>query len=176
MRKKATLLALVLLFAGLTAVAGNPVAAQDERAQDDEHRQDDGNGQDDEHRPSSSSSSNCPDPADFEIAETHGSASSRILLGGLEEIGLADVEAGTPEDLMVHLETSDDQLDIEVFHIVDQECVEFDEANCDQSVTATTHQFICELDDPASGEKNYWVHFTNPETDELTYHTWTPDA
>lgn len=168
MQRRATALALVLVFAGIAGgVTGVTVTAQDD---DDQGQDNDAQGQE----TSSSSSSDCS--SDYDIAESHDDAGSRTLLGGFEEVGLADVDAGTPEDLRVHLETSDDQLDIEVFHIDGDTCQEFNESNCDVSVTQTSHQTVCTLDDPMSGTKDYWVHFTNPESDELIYHAWTPEA
>lgn len=113
---------------------------------------------------------------DFVIAEDKSSAATRDLVVDEEEIGLADVEAGTPEDLMVDLETSNAELSIEVFEQTSTGCTEYNETGCDKEIDSTGDHEICTLEDPVTGSKDYWVHYNNTGTKDLDYRTWTPEA
>lgn len=113
---------------------------------------------------------------DFVIAEDKSNADVRDLATNVEEVGQADVSAGTPEDLMVDLRTSDAELSIEVFEQTATGCVEFNESGCDRTITSTGDQEVCTLEDPVSGSTDYFVHYENVGNVDLEYLTWTPDA
>lgn len=177
MRKKATLLGLVLLFAALTGFAGNPVAAQDE-----DHRQDDDRGQDDEHRAAQSQSSGDASQciSDFNMAELHSNAVSRDIDADETLVGEIDVAQGNTRNLSLHVE--DTRLAIEeievgkvFFEDPQENCVDFQGTAtdpCAQTVSElAVHVSLCDLT-AVNEDRTYFVPYTNNQDEENTFHTW----
>lgn len=105
----------------------------------------------------------------------------RTLAGNEEETGREDVEAGTPEKVTVRLESEDDKLEFGVFYLDGQTCeVASDDGltNCGDSEILDTvnnpapEKQTCNLDDPSSGEREYYFHIVNQQDDELDYSIW----
>lgn len=111
--------------------------------------------------------------ATFPIADDEDLALDRILLGGMEEVGVEEVEAGISETLHVELLSEDDELEWKVSHLnSENECVAYTATGCGGTISNEGVVQDCTLDHPNSGVENYFVKFENPENDLLQYRAW----
>lgn len=98
---------------------------------------------------------------------------ARELGGNSVEIGLATVSAGDSEELTVELVSVDDTLEWRVFHMDgNDDCVQYKASSCSGTISSPGTD-TCTLEDPTSGDKDYWVTFENIESDQLLYKGWS---
>lgn len=112
--------------------------------------------------------------ATYAIADSEAAATPRILLGGMEEIGVEEVLAGNDEQLHVRLDSPNDELDWKVFQLDSGgECVEYTSTGCGGNLDREGQTGDCTLEAPGSGVQEYFLKVENLQNDRLTYTPWS---
>lgn len=109
--------------------------------------------------------------SDFDLATSESNAAVRNLDPDEEVIALAQVDAGSPEDLFIELLDEPRELDWEVYMKDGTSCVLFDSGEITDSTAQNEVRSV--LDDPLTGTEKYWIHYLNDGTQSFDFQTWS---